>query len=72
MISKDGTLPPASHPEPGQHGASKSADATLDRAIQDRIGDRLRAMYDNLADQPLPDRLSAILSRLDGKGGERV
>ena len=30
--------------------------AELDRAIQARIGDQLRAMYDDLMQQPVPDR----------------
>ena len=41
-------------PEPG-----------LDRAIQERIGDRLRAMYDDLVQQPVPDRFVELLSRLE-------
>jgi hypothetical protein len=36
----------------------------LDRVIQARIGDKLRAMYGELTDQPVPDRLTAILDRL--------
>lgn len=36
----------------------------LDRVIQARIGDKLRAMYGELAEQPVPDRLVAILDRL--------
>ena len=41
-------------PEPG-----------LDRAIQERIGDRLRAMYDDLVQQPVPDRFVELLGRLE-------
>ena len=41
-------------PEPG-----------LDRAIQERIGDRLRAMYDDLVQQPVPDRFVELLNRLE-------
>jgi hypothetical protein len=44
-------------------------DATLDRAIQARIGDQLRAMYDGLMEQPVPDRFHALLARLGGTGG---
>jgi hypothetical protein len=36
----------------------------LDRVIQARIGYKLRAMYGELTEQPVPDRLSAILDRL--------
>ncbi|HEX8666110.1 MAG TPA: NepR family anti-sigma factor [Beijerinckiaceae bacterium] len=37
----------------------------LDRAIQERIGDHLRAMYDDLVQQPVPDRFVELLSRLE-------
>ena len=40
------------------------AEPHLDRAIQAQIGDRLRAMYGELIDQPVPDKLSSILDRL--------
>lgn len=43
---------------------------TLDRVIQAKIGDKLRAMYGELADQPVPDRLTSILSRLGTAGRE--
>ena len=46
-----------------------AAEPTLDRAIQSRIGDHLRAMYDDLMKQPIPDRFSELLGRLD-KGEE--
>jgi hypothetical protein len=41
-------------PEPG-----------LDRAIQSRIGDNLRAMYDELLQQPVPDRFRDLLGQLE-------
>ena len=37
----------------------------LDRAIQSRIGDHLRAMYDELLQQPVPDRFKELLGRLE-------
>ena len=44
----------------------------LDRAVQARIGDQLRAMYDTLMQQPIPDRLAQLLDRLDkGEGSGR-
>jgi Anti-sigma factor NepR len=42
-----------------------SSEPSLDRAIQSRIGDQLRAMYDNLMQQPIPDRLAELLGRLE-------
>lgn len=41
------------------------SEPTLDRAIQERIGDSLRAMYDDLMQQPVPDRFADLLSRLE-------
>jgi hypothetical protein len=44
----------------------------LDRVIQAQIGDKLRSMYGELVEQPVPDRLTAILDRLSlPKGGNR-
>ena len=37
----------------------------LDAGIQSRIGDELRAMYDDLMHQPVPDRLKALLEQLE-------
>jgi Anti-sigma factor NepR len=41
------------------------SEPTLDRAIQARIGDHLRAMYDELLQQPVPDRFKQLLGQLD-------
>jgi hypothetical protein len=41
----------------------------LDRVIQAQIGDKLRAMYGELVEQPVPDRLASILDRLSQGGG---
>jgi hypothetical protein len=38
---------------------------SLDRVIQDRIGDHLRSMYDELVQQPVPDRFVELLNRLE-------
>jgi Anti-sigma factor NepR len=42
-----------------------SSEPALDRAIQERIGDHLRAMYDDLMQQPVPDRFVELLKRLE-------
>lgn len=44
-------------------------DATLGREIQTKIGDQLRAMYDEVVEQGVPDRFADLLKRLDEKGG---
>jgi len=33
--------------------------------VQDRIGDHLRSMYDELVQQPVPDRFVELLNRLE-------
>lgn len=54
----------SSQAAPGQAGPG------LDRVIQAQIGDKLRAMYGELTDQPVPDRLTAILARIGNAGRE--
>jgi hypothetical protein len=39
--------------------------ARLGRDIQSKIGQQLRAMYDDVLNQGVPDRFSDLLSRLD-------
>lgn len=66
MIAEDGKSASATPASTSNPTAAKQHDAGLDRAIQARIGDRLRAMYDTLAEEPVPDRLAEILRRLEG------
>ena len=47
-----------------------SSDPKLDRPTQSRIGDQLRAMYDDLVHQPVPDRFRELLARLEQDGKE--
>jgi anti-sigma factor NepR-like protein len=56
------------YPEPAVQ--ELGAEPTLDREIQARIGDNLRAMYDELLEQPVPDRFAALLERLGQRGEE--
>ena len=49
--------------EPRDH--EQPADPKLDRAIQARIGDQLRAMYTELLEQPVPDRFRDLLEQLE-------
>ncbi len=44
---------------------SASSNPSLDRAIQARIGDKLRSMYDELLQQPVPDRFRDLLGQLE-------
>ncbi len=45
-----------------------SSEPKLDRTTQTRLGDQLRAMYDDLVSQPVPDRFKDLLERLEQGG----
>lgn len=52
----------------GAHGGkAPQIGPTLDRGVQAQIGDKLRAMYGELVEQPVPDRLAAILAQMGDK-----
>jgi hypothetical protein len=42
-------------------------EATLGREIQTKIGEQLRAMYDDVVGQGVPDRFVELLQRLEKK-----
>jgi hypothetical protein len=44
---------------------SDKLDPKLDSNSQRRIGDQLRAMYDELMQQPVPDRFKDLLEQLE-------
>jgi hypothetical protein len=46
--------------------------ASLSRVAQARIGAELRAMYADLRDEPLPDRLVRLSEQLERKCRERL
>ncbi len=43
-----------------------SKPAKLSRDVQARLGQQLRAMYDDVVGQGVPDRFAELLNRLDG------
>lgn len=45
--------------------AQNESGPQLDRGTQSRIGDQLRAMYNDLMDQPVPDKFKALLEQLE-------
>jgi hypothetical protein len=51
-------------------GQRLADDPRLDNVSQKRIGDQLRAMYDDLVQQPVPDRFKDLLAALEEKGRE--
>ena len=44
---------------------AKPRSGGLDRQIQAKIGQQLRAMYDEVVDQGVPDRFAELLKKLD-------
>ena len=42
--------------------------AKLGREVQARLGQQLRAMYDDVLNQGVPDRFSDLIKRIDGNG----
>ncbi len=42
--------------------------AKLGREVQARLGQQLRAMYDDVLNQGVPDRFSDLLKQLDSNG----
>jgi hypothetical protein len=61
MVQKGKSLAAAAHGANVTH----SQEPSLDRNVQARIGDNLRAMYDELLQQPVPDRFKDLLGQLE-------
>ncbi|HVZ53153.1 MAG TPA: NepR family anti-sigma factor [Pseudolabrys sp.] len=49
---------------------ANSKPAKLGREVQARLGQQLRAMYDEVVSQGVPDRFSELLNRLDSNGSK--
>lgn len=50
---------------PGDDDPAGADQPALDRNVQGRIGSHLRAMYDELMQQPIPDRFIDLLAELE-------
>ena len=48
-----------------QSQSQERSDAKLGRDIQAKIGQQLRAMYDDVVNQGVPSRFTELLNRLD-------
>lgn len=59
--------PKSSNPRPPMEAGStpNKAEAKLGRDIQAKIGQQLRALYDEVVNQGVPDRFADLLKRLD-------
>lgn len=55
----DGPRTPEGHTEPSK------AEPQVDHRIQEAIGEGLRAMYESLKAEPIPDHLLELLKKLD-------
>jgi hypothetical protein len=56
-----------------QTNRGKKADgkpAKLSREVQVRLGQQLRAMYDDVVNQGVPDRFTELLNRINGNGSK--
>ncbi len=58
--TEDAPAPPTDAPSAG-----------LQPQVQDHIGRQLRALYDDVLTQPVPDRFRELMDRLDRAGGEQ-
>lgn len=59
---------PENKNEPKAKVAMKSLTASSAKPpVYDMIGRRLREFYDDVAQQPVPDRFAELLSKLDAK-----
>jgi anti-sigma factor NepR-like protein len=58
-------MPPGSDWSAGFNG--ESATSIADAELFDRIRSELRASYQALMDEPVPERLAVLLGQIDGK-----
>ena len=65
MIHKGKSLAAAARQAHVSQSHGTSSEPGLDRNVQARIGDNLRAMYDELLQQPVPDRFKDLLGQLE-------
>jgi hypothetical protein len=66
---------PVGQQNPIENAASRKRNsakpAKLGRDVQARLGQQLRAMYDEVVNQGVPDRFSELLHRLDTNGSNK-
>ena len=55
----------------GREERSPKARAALSEQTRNRLAVQLRAMYDDVARQPVPDRFANLIERLDGDEREK-
>lgn len=53
-----------------RHKKDHAKPAKLGREVQARLGQQLRAMYDEVVNQGVPTRFADLLNKLDGEGSK--
>jgi len=73
-----GDRPHAGEPQAFDHsddrtkaGPSEVEPAMVDRSMQAQLGRHLRALYDDVSNEPIPDRLLKLLDELENKETKR-
>jgi hypothetical protein len=69
-MSKSKTQSGGAEPEASRKAVKKPAKRS-DSSVQTAIGSRLRAYYDSVAQEPVPDRFLELLKQLDSKESGR-
>ena len=49
---------------------TNSKPAKLSREVQARLGQQLRAMYDDVVNQGVPERFTEMIKRINGNGNK--
>ena len=69
-MTKDKKDPPAEMNVASEHkGAAADRPRKLDKSVQAAIGARLRAYYDGVAGEAIPDRFVELMKQLEKKDG---
>ena len=56
---------------PSRGKKADSKPAKLSRDVQARLGQQLRAMYDDVVSQGVPDRFNELINRIDAGNEDR-
>ncbi len=62
---------PRTYPDHSRAGPVASDAPSLDRQDQDHLGQQLRAMYQELLDEPVPPRFLMLIARLERQDREQ-
>jgi len=74
-MTTDKPLGFAAQAQSAEAGSNKSANAKanrLDRATRAKLGQQLRAVYDEVVSQGVPNRFTDLLNRLDNEGTQNA